>query len=149
MRKTFKRRRGGISFKKLATAALLSGRPLVSAKRSHMPITLMPNRTTSNIAPFSSMMKNRGLDDMEITSRDVPMDNENEDIEIFVTEIPSPKRSPLHNFEIIQSDVPMSREKCGDNEVVITELPSPRRSRKPKGKRKNKKKSKSYSKSRK
>ena len=149
MRKTVKKR-GGVPFKKLATLALLSGRSLSSAKPSHFSNSLMSNRTNFQTEPFLSIIKNRGLDDdFEIVQSNVPMGNEREDVDIVVTELPSPHRSRSRSsrnkndeFEIIQSDVPMSNDKNEDVDIIITELPTPRRHRKSK-KPKNRKKSKS------
>jgi hypothetical protein len=151
MRKTVKKK-GGVPLKKLATLALLSGRSLSSAKPSHFPNSSISNRTNYKTESFLPIIKNRSLyDDFEIAQRDVPMGNEPEDIEIVVTELPSPRRIQSRiskdknkildneDFEIIQSDVPMGNEKNEDMEIIVTELPSPRRLRKSTKRKKNKK----------
>jgi len=128
MRKT--KRRGGIPLKKLAAAAaLLSGRSMASTDIRRNPVIMVPDR-------------------MEIMKRDVPMGNERDDVDIFITEVPN-RRSmiPDHDFEVMRSDVRLGKEKDDDLEYSMTELPSPRRRRKSAKKKKNGKKAKSVSRS--
>lgn len=130
MRKT--RKSGGIPLKKLATlAALLSKRSMASTDTRQNPVLNIRDR-------------------MEITKRDVPMGNEKGEVDIFITEIPSPRRIytiPDH-VDVMKTDVPMGNEKNGEIDYSVSELPSPRRRRRSEKRKKNGKKSRSRSKSR-